>query len=68
MSQAVANNRREALDVQRSAAEDVLKRLQTHPEAWMRVDAILEASKTQQTKFFALQVGATLAAVVRHAD
>ncbi|KAK9862358.1 hypothetical protein WJX84_007629 [Apatococcus fuscideae] len=41
---------------ERSAAEDVLKRLQTHPEAWMRVDAILEASKTQQTKFFALQI------------
>lgn len=38
-------------------AEAVLKQFQEHPEAWTRVDAILEASKNQQTKFFGLQVG-----------
>ncbi len=43
------------LDVQRSAAEAVLKQVQEHHDAWMRVDAILEQSKNQQTKFFGLQ-------------
>jgi ferric-dicitrate binding protein FerR (iron transport regulator) len=38
------------------AAEAVLKAVQEHPEAWTRVDAILEHSKNQQTKFFGLQV------------
>lgn len=42
--------------VQRMAAEAVLKAVQEHPEAWTRVDAILEHSKNQQTKFFGLQV------------
>mmetsp|Transcript_13459 Transcript_13459/g.38211 ORF Transcript_13459/g.38211 Transcript_13459/m.38211 type:complete len:1071 (+) Transcript_13459:123-3335(+) len=41
---------------ERMAAEAVLKRLQEHPEAWTRVDAILERSQSQQTKFFALQI------------
>lgn len=43
--------------LQRTAAEAVLKAVQEHPEAWTRVDAILEHSKNQQTKFFGLQVG-----------
>ena len=43
--------------MQRNAAENLLKQLQEHPEAWTRVDGILEQSKNQQTKFFALQVG-----------
>jgi hypothetical protein len=38
------------------AAEQALKAFQEHPEAWTRVDSILEKAKTQQTKFFALQV------------
>jgi exportin-1 len=42
---------------QRVGAEAVLKRLQEHPDSWTRVDAILERSKSQQTKFFALQAG-----------
>ena len=42
--------------LQRMAAEAVLKAVQEHPEAWTRVDAILEHSKNQQTKFFGLQV------------
>eukprot|EP00887_Chlorella_sp_A99_P002494 scaffold10.g2494.t1 len=40
----------------RGAAEAVLKKVQEHPDAWTRVDAILEQSKSQQTKFFGLQV------------
>lgn len=42
--------------VQRVAAEQALKAFQEHPEAWTRVDSILEKAKTQQTKYFALQV------------
>lgn len=42
--------------MQRAAAETLLKKLQEHPEAWTRVDTILEQSKSQQTKFFGLQV------------
>jgi len=34
----------------------VLTRLKEHPEAWTRVDAILEFSTNQQTKYFALQI------------
>lgn len=41
---------------ERVGAEAVLKRLQEHPDSWTRVDAILERSKSQQTKFFALQI------------
>jgi hypothetical protein len=42
--------------LQRTAAEQVLKTFQENPDAWTRVDTILEKGKTQQTKFFALQV------------
>jgi Importin-beta N-terminal domain len=42
--------------LQRTAAESILKQLQAHPDAWTRVDAILEQSQTQQAKFYALQV------------
>ena len=42
--------------LQRNAAESVLRKLQEHPEAWTRVDRILELSQSQQSKFFALQV------------
>lgn len=45
--------------LQRSAAEKVLKAFQENPDAWTRVDTILEKGKTQQTKFFALQVMTT---------
>jgi exportin-1 len=34
----------------------VLQAFQEHPQAWTRVDAILETAKVQDTKFFALQV------------
>jgi hypothetical protein len=41
---------------QRNHAEKALKAYQDHPDAWSRVDSILEKAQTQQTKFFALQV------------
>lgn len=41
----------------------MLKKVQEHPEAWTRVDAILEGSKNQQTKFYALQASLPLCAV-----
>lgn len=41
--------------MQRKVAENVLKKLQEAPDAWTRVDGILEHSQNQQTKFFALQ-------------
>lgn len=44
------------VDLQRSSAEAVLKELQLQPDAWTKVDSILERSTTEQTKFFALQV------------
>jgi len=37
-------------------AEAVLKKVQEHPDAWTRVDSILEKSGNQQTKFYGLQV------------
>lgn len=45
------------LPPQRAAAESILRRLQEHPDAWTRVDAVLEGAKSQQSKYFALQVG-----------
>ncbi|KIY95402.1 putative Exportin-1 [Monoraphidium neglectum] len=41
---------------QRASAEKALKAYQDHPDAWSRVDSILEKAQTQQTKFFALQI------------
>ncbi len=43
------------MDVQRQASERILQKLQEHPDAWTRVDSILEHSKSQQAKFYALQ-------------
>ena len=37
-------------------AEAALKAFQEHPQSWTRVDAILEQAKSEQTKFYALQV------------
>lgn len=44
------------MQLQREAAEAVLRKLQEHPDAWQRVDQILKESTSSQTKFFALQV------------
>ena len=37
-------------------AQQLLTQLKDHPEAWTRVDAILEYSSNEQTKYFALQI------------
>ncbi|XP_059618860.1 exportin-1 [Phlebotomus argentipes] len=37
-------------------AQDVLTTLKEHPDAWTRVDTILEYSQNQQTKYYALQI------------
>jgi exportin-1 len=37
-------------------AQKVLTQYQEHADAWMRVDTILEYSKNQNTKYFALQI------------
>jgi len=37
-------------------AQDILTHLKEHPEAWTRVDSILEYSSILQTKYFALQI------------
>ena len=41
---------------QRVPAEKLLTAFQEHPESWTRVDSILETSRYQNTKYFALQV------------
>eukprot|EP00201_Polytomella_parva_P003399 CAMPEP_0175074682 /NCGR_PEP_ID=MMETSP0052_2-20121109/21468_1 /TAXON_ID=51329 ORGANISM="Polytomella parva, Strain SAG 63-3" /NCGR_SAMPLE_ID=MMETSP0052_2 /ASSEMBLY_ACC=CAM_ASM_000194 /LENGTH=702 /DNA_ID=CAMNT_0016343059 /DNA_START=305 /DNA_END=2409 /DNA_ORIENTATION=- len=41
---------------QRSEAEKVVLKFQEHPQAWTRVDTILELSQSQETKYVALQV------------
>ena len=42
--------------VQRVAADRVLMAFREHPDAWTRVDTILESSSNPQTKYIALQV------------
>ena len=37
-------------------AQQLLTQLKEHPDAWTRVDAILEYSSSEQTKYFALQI------------
>ncbi len=37
-------------------AGEILNLLKEHPEAWTRVDTILEFSQNQQTKYYALQI------------
>ena len=41
---------------QRKQAEAVLTQFQAHPEAWTRVDTILESSSSADTKFMALKI------------
>lgn len=42
--------------LQRVQSEAILKSLQTHPDAWTRVDYILETTTNNQTKFYALSI------------
>jgi len=37
-------------------AQEVLTTLKEHPDAWTKVDTILEFSTNQQTKYYALQI------------
>lgn len=41
---------------QQRMADQILTQLKQHPDAWTRVDTILEFSNNQQTKYFALQI------------
>jgi len=41
---------------EQKAAQQVLTSLKEHPDAWTRVDTILEYSQNQQTKYYALQI------------
>jgi exportin-1 len=41
---------------QQRVAQEVLTTLKEHPDAWTRVDTILEFSNNQQTKYYALQI------------
>lgn len=41
---------------QQRIAQEVLTSLKEHPDAWTRVDTILEFSSNQQTKYYALQI------------
>ncbi|XP_054006733.1 exportin-1 [Hylaeus anthracinus] len=41
---------------QQRIAQEVLTTLKEHPNAWTRVDTILEYSQYQQTKYYALQI------------
>ncbi|KAH0539586.1 exportin-1 [Cotesia glomerata] len=41
---------------QQKVAQEVLNTLKEHPDAWTRVDTILEYSQNQETKFYALQI------------
>ena len=40
---------------QQRVAQEVLTTLKEHPDAWTRVDTILEFSQNQQTKYYALK-------------
>lgn len=42
--------------MQQKVAQTVLTQLKENPDAWMKVDAILQYSKNQETKYFALQI------------
>lgn len=41
---------------QQKVAQSLLTQLKENPDAWMKVDAILQYSKNQETKYFALQI------------
>lgn len=42
--------------MQQKVAQSVLTQLKDNPDSWTRVDAILQFSKNQETKYFALQI------------
>lgn len=42
--------------LQQRLAQEFLTTFKEHPNAWTRVDTILEYSQNQQTKYYALQI------------
>ncbi|GFS30951.1 exportin-1 [Trichonephila inaurata madagascariensis] len=42
--------------VEQKIAQEILTALKEHPDAWTRVDTILEFSENQQTKYYGLQI------------
>ncbi|CAH0775387.1 unnamed protein product [Bemisia tabaci] len=52
----VVNCMYHGLGEQQRVAQDALTTLKNHPQAWTRVDSILEYSSNQQTKYYALQI------------
>lgn len=42
--------------LEQQLAQEILTQFKDHPDAWTRVDAILEYSKNQETKYYALQI------------
>ena len=42
--------------LQQTQARTAIEALQAHPSAWEKVDTILQRSKSEQSKFVALQV------------
>jgi len=45
-----------AVGPEQQMAQQILTQFQEHPDAWLRVDAILDRSKYSYTKFLALQI------------
>lgn len=52
----VVNHMYQGEGTEQRLAQEVLTTLKENPDAWTRVDTILEFSKNQQTKYYALQI------------
>jgi exportin-1 len=52
----VVNSLYQGQGEQHEVAKKILQQLKEHPDSWMKVDSILEASSNQETKFYALQI------------
>ncbi|KAL1920697.1 uncharacterized protein VTP21DRAFT_1074 [Calcarisporiella thermophila] len=52
----VVNTFYQGVGAEQQMAQQVLTQFQEHPDAWQRVDRILESSTVPQTKFIALQI------------
>ncbi|KAI4796769.1 hypothetical protein KUCAC02_026766 [Chaenocephalus aceratus] len=52
----VVNSMHHDIGSQQRVAQEVLTNLKDHPDAWTRVDTILEFSQNMKTKYYALQI------------
>uniref|UniRef100_A0A8C6ME46 Exportin-1 n=1 Tax=Nothobranchius furzeri TaxID=105023 RepID=A0A8C6ME46_NOTFU len=52
----VVNSMYHDIGTQQRVAQEVLTNLKDHPDAWSRVDTILEFSQNMKTKYYALQI------------